>query len=91
MSTHSSILAWRIPWTEEPSRLQCMELQRIRHHLSNSACMHALGYIRIKLRGDLDCRYSFESHQHLTGISVEAGYSHCSFTLSGSQIFLRTG
>ena len=27
MTTHSSILAWRIPWTEEPVRLQTMELQ----------------------------------------------------------------
>ena len=26
MTTHSSILAWRIPWTEEPSRLQSMKL-----------------------------------------------------------------
>ena len=31
MATHSSILAWRIPWTEESSRLQSMELQRVRH------------------------------------------------------------
>jgi len=31
MATHSSILAWKIPWTEEPGRLQSMELQRIRH------------------------------------------------------------
>ena len=31
MATHSSILAWRIPWTEEPGRLQSMESQRIRH------------------------------------------------------------
>ena len=29
MATYSSILAWRIPWTEEPSGLQPMELQRI--------------------------------------------------------------
>ena len=29
MATHSSILAWRIPWTEEPGRLQSMGLQRI--------------------------------------------------------------
>ena len=28
MATHSSILAWRIPWTEEPGGLQSMELQR---------------------------------------------------------------
>ena len=31
MVTHSSILAWRIPWTEEPGRLQSMELQRVGH------------------------------------------------------------
>ena len=29
MATHSSILAWRMPWTEEPGRLQFMRLQRI--------------------------------------------------------------
>ena len=32
MATHSSILAWRIPWTEELSGLQSMALQRIRHN-----------------------------------------------------------
>ena len=31
MATHSSILAWRIPWTEEPGGLQSMELQRVEH------------------------------------------------------------
>ena len=31
MATHSSILVWRIPWTEEPGRLQSMEPQRVRH------------------------------------------------------------
>ena len=29
MATHSSILAWRIPWTEEPGRLQALGLQRV--------------------------------------------------------------
>ena len=29
MATHSSILAWGIPWTEEPGRLQSMGLQRV--------------------------------------------------------------
>ena len=29
--THSSILAWRIPWTEEPGRLQSMGSQRVEH------------------------------------------------------------
>ena len=31
MATHSSILAWRIPWTEEPGELQSMGSQRVRH------------------------------------------------------------
>ena len=31
MATHSSTLAWKIPWTEEPGRLQSMWLQRVRH------------------------------------------------------------
>ena len=32
MATHSSILAWRIPWTENPSGLQSMGLQRVGHN-----------------------------------------------------------
>ena len=29
MADHSSVLAWRIPWTEEPGGLRCMGLQRV--------------------------------------------------------------
>ena len=32
MATHSSILAWEIPWTEETGRLQNLRLQRVRHN-----------------------------------------------------------
>ena len=32
MATHSSILAWKIPWTEEPDRLQFMGSQRVGHY-----------------------------------------------------------
>ena len=38
MATHSSILAWRIPWTEEPGGLQSMGSQRVRHDWSDLAC-----------------------------------------------------
>ena len=31
MTTHSSFLAWRVPWTEERGRLQSMGLQRVKH------------------------------------------------------------
>ena len=32
VATHSSILAWKIPWTEEPDGLQSMGLQGVRHN-----------------------------------------------------------
>ena len=35
MATHSSILAWRIPWTEEPGGLQSMGSQRVGYDRSN--------------------------------------------------------
>ena len=31
MTTHSGILAWKLPWAKEPGRLQSMGLQRVRH------------------------------------------------------------
>ena len=34
MATRSNILAWRIPWTEEPGGLQSMGSQRVRHNLA---------------------------------------------------------
>jgi len=36
MATHSSILAWKTPWTEEPCRLQSMGSQRARHDWATS-------------------------------------------------------
>ena len=36
MATHSSTLAWKIPWMEEPGRLQSMGLQRVRHDWATS-------------------------------------------------------
>ena len=39
-ATHSSILAWRIAWTEEPGRRQSTGLQRVRHDWSDLAHMH---------------------------------------------------
>ena len=37
MATHTSILAWRIPWTEEPAELQSIGLQRVGHGWSDLA------------------------------------------------------
>ena len=53
MATHSSILAWEIPWTEEPGRLQSMGSKRIRHDLAtkhNSQLFEILSQSRLPMR-----------------------------------------
>ena len=40
-ATHSNILAWKIPWTEEPGRLQSIGSHRVRHDWSDLASRHA--------------------------------------------------
>ena len=40
MATHSSVLAWRAPWTEEPGGLQSLGSQRVGHAWSDLAHMH---------------------------------------------------
>ena len=46
MATHSSILAWKIPWTEEPGRLQPIGLQRVKHCLATEK-QHLLKRYRV--------------------------------------------
>ena len=51
MATHSNTLAWRIPWTEEPVRLQSMGLLRVIHDWSDlalaaaAACRNQMGWL----------------------------------------------
>ena len=46
MATHSSVLAWRIPWTEEPGRLQSMGSLIAGYDLRDSARMSYVGKVR---------------------------------------------
>ena len=48
MATHSRIRAWKIPWTEEPDRLQSMGSQRVRHDLETKQQQHVLQLKDIK-------------------------------------------
>ena len=54
MTTHSSILTWRIPWTEKPSGLRSIELQRVGHDWSNLVCTHTVAWNIWKLKLTLD-------------------------------------
>ena len=51
-ATHSSILAWRIPWTEEPSRQQFTGWQRVDAKWNNQACTHTPSFIDEHKAGD---------------------------------------
>ena len=62
MATHSSIFAWRIPWTEEPGQLQYIGSQRVGHDWSNLAHMH-IYLLRFPL--DSFCFHFFvKFHEH---------------------------
>ena len=52
MATHPSVLAWRIPWTEEPGGLQSMGLQRVGHDWATSLT-HSLKEIEVCSKLDL--------------------------------------
>ena len=48
MATHTSILAWKIPRTEEPGGLQSMGSQRVRHGRSDLACSHRVNLLVLR-------------------------------------------
>ena len=48
MAPHSSTLAWKIPWTEEPGRLQSMGLRRVRHDCATSLSLFTFMHWRRK-------------------------------------------
>ena len=73
MATHSSILAWKISWTEEPGGLQCMGLQRVGHDWSNWACVHALKDILVVSKSG----HLWKKHKH----SCLSFYEDISFQL----------
>ena len=95
MATQSSILAWRIPWTEEPGRLQSMESQKVRHSwmttlswsLTNSSWVaQRFPILMVKvlcLRDSFSPRHTVVVGQPLSDfiISLEMVGSHLGWTL----------
>ena len=81
MATHSSILVWRIQWTEKPGGLQSIVSQRVRHDQSNLTCMHALssGFKNVSLQYIL--LFPCLILHHLT----PASRNHLQNTLSAAQ------
>ena len=61
MATHSSVLAWRIPWTEKPGGLQSMGSHRVRHDWSDLAVAAAAVHGNNNVKVRWDCLYSVSS------------------------------
>ena len=74
MATHSSILAWEIPWTEEPGGLWFMGSQRVRHSWSDLAC----------LQNFLWERFDYRSSVHLLSSNLQ---SHAFLMIKQNQLF----
>ena len=71
MAIHSSILAWKIPWTEEPDGLQSMGSQRVGHY-SASERLHMLTHLILTMT--LPGRYYY--YPYLTNEETETEYKH---------------
>ena len=68
MATHSSILAWEIPWTEEPSGVQSMGSQRVGHNLvTEHACIYLSIYSSISHLSIYVSFYLSENEMHRKG------------------------
>ena len=66
MATHSSTLVWKMPWTEEPGRLQSMGLQRVRHGWATSLTIIILSWAVTRL-----LHFSQEKSQTGTSLVVQ--------------------
>ena len=77
MATHSSILAWRIPWTEEPGGLQSMGSQRVGHNWVTNTHTHTY-CLRFYFRLSFHSKVEVEQCPQFINRSKSMRYSsHC--------------
>ena len=85
MATHSSILTWRIPWMEEPGRLQSMGLQRVGHDWATSLHFTSLHFMscleegspnKYQLNGQKKERIEATAHTSVESSSNNATLGH---------------
>ena len=93
MATHSSILAWRNPWTNEPGGRQSIGSQRVRHNWSNLATTYAQGCSWATMVGLSSSGYKFSSVQLLSHVWLFAtpwtAARQASLSITNSRSLLR--
>ena len=67
LATHSSILAWKIPWTEDPGGLQSMGSQRVEHDLASKPPPHNFSSIIEQVYGETENQIQIYSNIDLLG------------------------
>ena len=90
MATHSSTLAWKIPWTEEPGRLQSMGSQRVRHDWAPFvASRHTLSNLSLtSVRVHLGCVCVFRDEGQVSqSILIHLGHGHISELVPREKTF----
>ena len=86
MATHPSILAWRIPWTEETGRLQSIGSQRVRHSLATKQQFHLLFIAHGNVLENFLDQFS-STAEHLDS-SLHPTDSYSSFLTTGTRLDL---
>ena len=86
MATHSSILAWKTPWTDKPGRLQSMGSQRVRHDWATSFSLFTSTFFEIGMKTDL-----FQSRGHCWVFQIYWHIECSSLTASSFRIWSSSG
>ena len=71
MATHSSILAWKIPWTEDPGRLQSTGSQRVGHDCHSQSCWGFFFALGVK-----PCFSLYSAYQTMVFLTLDVEYLH---------------
>ena len=91
MPTHPSILAWRIPWTEQPGGLQSTRWQRVRHDWVTNTHFNKLEFCRGKGMGSLDCSPVFQGENIHMSLQDKTNGSKCKQVVNlGKEINMRS-
>jgi len=100
MATHSSILAWKSPWTEKPGGLQSTGFQRVKHNWSNWACAHTLlllsRFSRVRLLAtpwtaahQAPPSMGFSRQEYWSGVPLPSLHTHTSVNIKSIMILIQ--
>ena len=94
MAPHSSTLAWKIPWTEEPGRLRSMGSQRVGHDWATSLHLDSVGEGEVGMTWETSietCILPYVKQMNSASSMHEVGHSKCSGTIQKDGVGREVG